>query len=98
MKAKAVAVIGGGSAGFTAERSHRISVPVASSLFFMGATPEHASLCIYAGCMPSKALTIPPKPTSSARSATRPAAGWAVIPLSARKNNEKMKLTTFRRI
>ncbi len=54
---KTIAVIGGGSAGFTAARlagKHGARV-----LFFMGDNADHASLCINAGCMPSKALFEP---------------------------------------
>jgi pyruvate/2-oxoglutarate dehydrogenase complex dihydrolipoamide dehydrogenase (E3) component len=56
-KAKTIAVLGGGSAGLTAARiasSHGARV-----LFFMGDNADHASLCISAGCMPSKALFEP---------------------------------------
>lgn len=51
---KTIAVLGGGSAGFTAAKvafEHGAHV-----LFFMGDNADHASLCINAGCMPSKAL------------------------------------------
>jgi pyruvate/2-oxoglutarate dehydrogenase complex dihydrolipoamide dehydrogenase (E3) component len=57
MKPKTIAIIGGGSAGFTAARV--ASDLGARVLFFMGDDPEHASLCIDAGCMPSKALFEP---------------------------------------
>ncbi len=57
MKPKTIAIIGGGSAGFTAARV--ASDLGANVLFFMGTNPEHASLCIDAGCMPSKALFEP---------------------------------------
>jgi mercuric reductase len=56
-KAKTIAVIGGGSAGFTAARI--ASELGARVLFFMGDNADHASLCINAGCMPSKALFEP---------------------------------------
>jgi pyruvate/2-oxoglutarate dehydrogenase complex dihydrolipoamide dehydrogenase (E3) component len=55
--AKTIAVIGGGSAGFTAARI--ASELGARVLFFMGDNADHASLCINAGCMPSKALFEP---------------------------------------
>lgn len=54
---KTIAVIGGGSAGFTAARL--ASKNGARVLFFMGDNADHASLCIDAGCMPSKALFEP---------------------------------------
>lgn len=58
MKAEnTVAVIGGGSAGFTAARV--ASNLGAHVLFFMGDHADHASLCINAGCMPSKAIFEP---------------------------------------
>ena len=54
---KTIAVLGGGSAGFTAARiAHEQGARV---LFFMGDNADHASLCINAGCMPSKALFEP---------------------------------------
>ena len=55
MKAdKTIAIIGGGSAGFTAaETAARLGARV---LFFVGNRGDHASLCVNAGCMPSKAL------------------------------------------
>jgi len=54
---KTIAVIGGGSAGFTAARTAcRLGAKV---LFLMGDNADHASLCINAGCMPSKALFEP---------------------------------------
>ncbi len=56
-KAKTIAVIGGGSAGFTAART--TSELGARVLFFMGDHADHASLCINAGCMPSKAMFEP---------------------------------------
>ena len=44
MKAKTIAVIGGGSAGFTAARvAPNLG---AGGLFFMAANAEHVSLCI----------------------------------------------------
>ncbi len=56
-EAKIIAVIGGGSAGFTAARTAcKLGAKV---LFFMGENADHASLCINAGCMPSKALFEP---------------------------------------
>ncbi len=54
---KTIAVMGGGSAGFTAARL--ASENGARVLFFMGNNADHASLCINAGCMPSKALFEP---------------------------------------
>ena len=54
---KTIAVLGGGSAGFTAART--ASQHGARVLFFMGDNADHASLCINAGCMPSKALFEP---------------------------------------
>jgi pyruvate/2-oxoglutarate dehydrogenase complex dihydrolipoamide dehydrogenase (E3) component len=54
---KTIAVLGGGSAGFTAARI--ASKNGARVLFFMGEKADHASLCINAGCMPSKALFEP---------------------------------------
>ena len=54
---KTIAVLGGGSAGFTAARV--ASEQGARVLFFMGDNADHASLCINAGCMPSKALFEP---------------------------------------
>ncbi|MEO8439213.1 MAG: FAD-dependent oxidoreductase [Spartobacteria bacterium] len=50
-----IAVLGGGSAGFTAARL--AAKNGARVLFFMGDNADHASLCINAGCMPSKALS-----------------------------------------
>src|SRR6476659_8552564 len=55
--AETIAVIGGGSAGFTAARI--ASELGARVLFFVGDNADHASLCINAGCMPSKALFEP---------------------------------------
>ena len=54
---KTIAVLGGGSAGFTAART--ASENGARVLFFMGDNADHASLCVNAGCMPSKALFEP---------------------------------------
>ena len=54
---KTIAVLGGGSAGFTAARI--ASETGARVLFFMGDNADHASLCVNAGCMPSKALFEP---------------------------------------
>src|SRR5438105_9113659 len=57
MQQKTIAVIGGGSAGLTGARTAcQLGAKV---LFFMGNNAEHASLCIEAGCMPSKALFEP---------------------------------------
>jgi pyruvate/2-oxoglutarate dehydrogenase complex dihydrolipoamide dehydrogenase (E3) component len=53
-KKKTVAVIGGGSAGFTAAR--KAAALGARVLFFMGNRADRASLCVNYGCMPSKAL------------------------------------------
>ena len=57
MKLKTIAVLGGGSAGFTAAQT--AAQQGANVLFFMGNNADHASLCINAGCMPSKALFEP---------------------------------------
>ena len=54
---KTIAILGGGSAGFTAARI--ASEGGARVLFFMGDDADHASLCVDAGCMPSKALFEP---------------------------------------
>ena len=54
---KTIAVLGGGSAGFTAARIALENG--ARVLFFMGDNADHASLCVDAGCMPSKALFEP---------------------------------------
>ena len=54
---KTIAVLGGGSAGFTAART--AAEQGARVLFFMGDNADHASLCINAGCMPSKAIFEP---------------------------------------
>jgi mercuric reductase len=56
-KPKTIAIIGGGSAGFTGARV--ASELGAHVLFFMGDNADHASLCINAGCMPSKAIFEP---------------------------------------
>ncbi len=54
---KTIAVIGGGSAGFTAARAAaRLGAHV---LLFMGDEAGFASLCVNFGCMPSKALFEP---------------------------------------
>ncbi len=57
MKSKTIAVLGGGSAGFTAART--ACEAGARVLFFMGDNADRASLCINAGCMPSKAIFEP---------------------------------------
>jgi len=57
VKLKTIAVLGGGSAGFTAAQT--AAQQGAKVLFFMGDNADHASLCINAGCMPSKALFEP---------------------------------------
>jgi pyruvate/2-oxoglutarate dehydrogenase complex dihydrolipoamide dehydrogenase (E3) component len=54
---KTIAVLGGGSAGFTAARTAKKQG--GRVLFFMGDNADHASLCINAGCMPSKAIFEP---------------------------------------
>ncbi len=54
---KTIAIIGGGSAGLTAARVAHDSG--ANVLFFMGNNASRASLCINAGCMPSKAMFEP---------------------------------------
>lgn len=51
---KTIAVIGGGSAGFTAAR--KASALGARVVFFMGNRADRSSLCVNYGCMPSKAL------------------------------------------
>jgi pyruvate/2-oxoglutarate dehydrogenase complex dihydrolipoamide dehydrogenase (E3) component len=57
MQQKTIAVIGGGSAGLTGARTAcQLGAKV---LFFMGDNADYASLCIEAGCMPSKALFEP---------------------------------------
>lgn len=52
-----VAVLGGGSAGFTAART--AAKLGAKVLFFMGDNADAASLCVNRGCMPSKAMFQP---------------------------------------
>lgn len=54
---KTIAIIGGGSAGLTAARVAHDSG--ANVFFFMGNNASRASLCINAGCMPSKAMFEP---------------------------------------
>src|SRR5262249_17531016 len=54
---KTIAVLGGGSTGFTAARI--AAQQGARVLFFIGVHADHASLCINAGCMPSKAIFEP---------------------------------------
>lgn len=54
---KTIAVIGGGSAGFTAAKT--ASDAGARVLLFLGPKPEKPSLCVNRGCMPSKALFAP---------------------------------------
>jgi len=54
MERKTVAVLGGGSAGFTAART--AAKLGARVLFFMGDNADQASLCVNQGCMPSKAM------------------------------------------
>jgi len=79
MKQKTIAVIGGGSAGLTAARtSHALGAKV---LFFMGDNAERASLCINAGCMPSKAMF---EPIDAMHHALRH--GW--LRVEARQPNE----------
>ncbi|HJT80010.1 MAG TPA: FAD-dependent oxidoreductase, partial [Chthoniobacterales bacterium] len=56
-KPRTIAVIGGGSAGFTGART--ACQLGANVLFFVGDKGDHSSLCIDAGCMPSKALFEP---------------------------------------
>lgn len=57
VKQKTIAVIGAGSAGLTAARiAHKLGAKV---LFFMGDNADRPSLCIIAGCMPSKAMFEP---------------------------------------
>ncbi|CAN5479005.1 FAD-containing oxidoreductase [soil metagenome] len=56
-KPKTIAILGGGSAGLTAARTaHGLGANV---LFCMGDNADRASLCINAGCMPSKAIFEP---------------------------------------
>lgn len=52
-----IAVIGGGSAGFTAART--ATDHGARVVWFLGDRGERASLCINEGCMPSKAMFAP---------------------------------------
>jgi pyruvate/2-oxoglutarate dehydrogenase complex dihydrolipoamide dehydrogenase (E3) component len=54
---RTVAVLGGGSAGFTAART--AAKHGARVLFFMGDNADMASLCVNRGCMPSKAMFQP---------------------------------------
>ena len=56
-RARTIAVLGGGSAGFTAAQT--AAQQGAKVFFFMGDNADHASLCVNAGCMPSKALFEP---------------------------------------
>lgn len=51
---KTIAVLGGGSAGLTAATT--ASREGARVILFLGPAPDRASLCVNAGCMPSKAL------------------------------------------
>ncbi|MDH3284332.1 MAG: FAD-dependent oxidoreductase, partial [Acidobacteriota bacterium] len=54
---KTIAVLGGGSAGFTAARTAaRLGARV---ILFMGDDADRASLCVNRGCMPSKAMFEP---------------------------------------
>ncbi|NKB88624.1 MAG: hypothetical protein GKS06_10425 [Acidobacteria bacterium] len=57
MTQRTVAVLGGGSAGFTAART--AAKQGARVLFFMGDNADAASLCVNRGCMPSKAMFQP---------------------------------------
>ncbi len=57
MAATTIAVLGGGSAGFTAART--AAKHGARVLFFMGDNADLASLCVNRGCMPSKAMFHP---------------------------------------
>lgn len=57
MASRTVAVLGGGSAGFTAART--AAKLGAKVLFFMGDNADAASLCVNRGCMPSKAMFQP---------------------------------------
>ena len=54
---RTIAVLGGGSAGFTAART--AAELGARVLFFMGDNADMASLCVNRGCMPSKAMFEP---------------------------------------
>ncbi len=71
-KTKTIAVLGGGSAGFTAARV--ACEQGANVLLFMGDNADHASLCINAGCMPSKALFEPIDAMHHAK-----AHGWLIV-------------------
>jgi mercuric reductase len=51
---RTVAVLGGGSAGFTAARA--AARHGARVVLFLGDNPDMASLCVNRGCMPSKAM------------------------------------------
>jgi pyruvate/2-oxoglutarate dehydrogenase complex dihydrolipoamide dehydrogenase (E3) component len=54
---KTIAILGGGSAGFTAARTAaRLGARV---LLFLGDNADRASLCVNRGCMPSKAMFHP---------------------------------------
>ena len=54
---RTIAVLGGGSAGFTAaQTAAKLGARV---LFFMGDNADRASLCVNRGCMPSKAMFEP---------------------------------------
>lgn len=57
MSRRTVAVVGGGSAGFTAAR--KAADLGARVVLFMGDDAERASLCVNRGCMPSKAMFQP---------------------------------------
>ena len=57
MAVSTIAVLGGGSAGFTAART--AAKLGAKVLFFMGDNADMASLCVNRGCMPSKAMFQP---------------------------------------
>jgi pyruvate/2-oxoglutarate dehydrogenase complex dihydrolipoamide dehydrogenase (E3) component len=57
MDRKTIAVVGGGSAGFTAARAAARSG--ARVVLFLGDNAEQASLCVNQGCMPSKAMFEP---------------------------------------
>jgi pyruvate/2-oxoglutarate dehydrogenase complex dihydrolipoamide dehydrogenase (E3) component len=54
MEQKTVAVLGGGSAGFTAART--AAKLGARVILFLGDNADQASLCVNRGCMPSKAM------------------------------------------
>lgn len=54
---RTIAILGGGSAGFTAaQTAAKLGARV---LFFMGDNADMASLCVNRGCMPSKAMFEP---------------------------------------